>query len=88
MQRSTFTLTGSPRTGAAESRTLLSDFLRDTLGATGTHVGCEHGVCGACAVLVDGCAVRASLTLAVQPDGRRPGPVHGPATSLAPREPT
>ncbi|MEO9162179.1 MAG: (2Fe-2S)-binding protein [Casimicrobiaceae bacterium] len=81
--RITFTLNGSPRTGAAESRTLLSDFLRDTLGATGTHVGCEHGVCGACTVRVDGCAVRSCLTLAVQADGRRIDTVEGLATGDA-----
>ena len=49
---------------------LLSDFLRQALGSTGTHVGCEHGVCGACTVLIDGVAVRSCLTLAVQADGR------------------
>jgi len=52
-----------------EARLLLSDFLRGTLGLTGTHVGCEHGVCGACTVLVDGDSVRACLMLAVQADG-------------------
>ncbi len=50
-------------------RLLLSDFLRDRLGLTGTHVGCEHGVCGACTVLFDGEPVRACLMLAVQADG-------------------
>jgi aerobic-type carbon monoxide dehydrogenase small subunit (CoxS/CutS family) len=50
-------------------RLLLSDFLRHTLGLTGTHVGCEHGVCGACTVLLDGVAVRSCLLLAVQTDG-------------------
>jgi aerobic-type carbon monoxide dehydrogenase small subunit (CoxS/CutS family) len=52
-----------------EPRLLLSDFLRHTLGLTGTHVGCEHGVCGACTVRVDGRAVRSCLSLAVQVDG-------------------
>ncbi|MEH7111716.1 (2Fe-2S)-binding protein [Neobacillus niacini] len=52
-----------------ESRWLLSDFLRDKLGLTGTHVGCEHGVCGACTVLIDGEPVRSCLMLAVQADG-------------------
>jgi aerobic-type carbon monoxide dehydrogenase small subunit (CoxS/CutS family) len=52
-----------------EPRLLLSDFLRHTLGLTGTHVGCEHGVCGACTVRVDGVAVRSCLLLAVQADG-------------------
>ena len=50
-------------------RLLLSDFLRHTLGLTGTHVGCEHGVCGSCTVLLDGVAVRSCLLLAVQTDG-------------------
>ncbi|WP_328403660.1 (2Fe-2S)-binding protein [Streptomyces sp. NBC_00390] len=52
-----------------ESRLLLSDFLRDRLGLTGTHVGCEHGVCGACTVLLDGAPVRSCLTLAAQCEG-------------------
>jgi aerobic-type carbon monoxide dehydrogenase small subunit (CoxS/CutS family) len=52
-----------------EDRLLLSDFLRHTLGLTGTHVGCEHGVCGACTVLLDGAAVRSCLVLAAQADG-------------------
>ena len=52
-----------------EPRLLLSDFLRHTVGLTGTHVGCEHGVCGACTVLVDGVSVRACLLLAAQADG-------------------
>lgn len=52
-----------------EARLLLSDFLRGTLGLTGTHVGCEHGVCGACTILVDGDSARACLMLAVQVDG-------------------
>jgi aerobic-type carbon monoxide dehydrogenase small subunit (CoxS/CutS family) len=52
-----------------EPRLLLSDFLRHRLGLTGTHVGCEHGVCGACTVQVDGVAVRSCLLLAVQTDG-------------------
>lgn len=62
-------LNGVQRRGNAESRTLLSDFLRHELGATGTHVGCEHGVCGACTVRIDGVPARACLTLAVQADG-------------------
>jgi 2-furoyl-CoA dehydrogenase 2Fe-2S iron sulfur subunit len=53
----------------AEPRTLLTDFLRHALGLTGTHVGCEHGVCGACTVHIDGRPARACLTLAVQADG-------------------
>ena len=64
------TLNGRKVTGEAEPRMLLSDFLRHVLGATGTHVGCEHGVCGCCTVLIDGTAVRSCLTLAVQAEGR------------------
>lgn len=65
------TLDGQARSGQARPRLLLSDFLRHELGATGTHVGCEHGVCGACTVRIDGVAQRACLTLAVQVEGRR-----------------
>jgi carbon-monoxide dehydrogenase small subunit len=54
---------------AVEPRLLLSDFLRDELRLTGTHVGCEHGVCGTCTVLIDGRTARSCLTLAVQADG-------------------
>ncbi len=55
--------------GACEPRKLLSDFIREDLRLTGTHVGCEHGVCGACTVMVDGRSVRSCLMLAVQADG-------------------
>ena len=71
------TLNGRQREGTAESRMLLSDFLRHELGATGTHVGCEHGVCGACTVRIDGVAGRSCLTLAVQVDGREVDTVEG-----------
>ncbi|MFL5046071.1 MAG: (2Fe-2S)-binding protein, partial [Xanthobacteraceae bacterium] len=57
--------------GEAEPRMLLTDFLRHVLGMTGTHVGCEHGVCGACTIDIDGVPARACLTLAVQAEGRR-----------------
>ena len=63
-------LNGRSVAAEAEPRMLLSDFIRHALGATGTHVGCEHGVCGACTVLLDGVAVRSCLTLAMQADGR------------------
>jgi 2-furoyl-CoA dehydrogenase 2Fe-2S iron sulfur subunit len=63
-------LNGRPVSAEAEPRMLLSDFLRQALGATGTHVGCEHGVCGCCTVLLDGIAVRSCLTLAMQADDR------------------
>jgi 2-furoyl-CoA dehydrogenase 2Fe-2S iron sulfur subunit len=68
--RIALTLNGRKVAGDAEPRMLLSDFLRQVLGATGTHVGCEHGVCGCCTVLIDGAAVRSCLTLAVQAEGR------------------
>ena len=64
------TLNGRKLAAEAEPRTLLSDFIRQGLGATGTHVGCEHGICGACTVLIDGVATRSCLTLAVQAEGR------------------
>jgi aerobic-type carbon monoxide dehydrogenase small subunit (CoxS/CutS family) len=60
-----------------EPRLLLSDFLRHTLGLTGTHVGCEHGVCGACTVRLDGVSVRSCLLLAPQVDGREVLTVEG-----------
>jgi 2-furoyl-CoA dehydrogenase 2Fe-2S iron sulfur subunit len=63
------TLNGEECSGQAEPRMLLTDFLRHQIGATGTHVGCEHGVCGACTVDIDGAPARACLTLAVQADG-------------------
>jgi 2-furoyl-CoA dehydrogenase 2Fe-2S iron sulfur subunit len=69
-RRIALTLNGRKLAAEAEPRLLLSDFLRHGLGATGTHVGCEHGVCGACTVLIDGVAVRSCLTLAVQAEGR------------------
>ncbi|MFW2354054.1 (2Fe-2S)-binding protein [Hydrogenophaga sp.] len=72
------TLNGRARTGQARPRLLLSDFLRHELGATGTHVGCEHGVCGACTVRVDDVACRACLMLAVQVEGRRVDTVEDP----------
>ncbi|MET0210905.1 MAG: (2Fe-2S)-binding protein [Burkholderiaceae bacterium] len=70
-------LNGTPRRGHCAPRELLSDFLRHALGATGTPVGCEHGVCGACTVRIDGVAARACLTLAVQVDGQRVDTVEG-----------
>ena len=63
------TVNGEARSGQAEPRKLLVDFLREDLGLTGTHVGCEHGICGACTILVDGEAARSCLMLAVQADG-------------------
>jgi carbon-monoxide dehydrogenase small subunit len=63
------TVNGQVREGRCETRKLLVDFLREDLGLTGTHVGCEHGVCGACTVMVNGEAARSCLMLAVQADG-------------------
>jgi carbon-monoxide dehydrogenase small subunit len=73
----TLTVNDRTYTHAVEPRLLLSDFLRHTLGLTGTHVGCEHGVCGACTVLLDGAAVRSCLLFAVQADGRAVQTVEG-----------
>ncbi|MGZ5899884.1 MAG: (2Fe-2S)-binding protein [Reyranella sp.] len=73
----TFNLNGNPVDVEVEGRTTLVDCLRHQLGLTGTHVGCEHGVCGACTVLIDGEAVRACLTLAVQAEGLQVVTVEG-----------
>lgn len=64
------TVNGVPHTAVVPARRLLSDFLRHDLRLTGTHVGCEHGVCGACTVLLDGVPVRSCLTFAVSVDGQ------------------
>src|SRR5512138_1972420 len=66
-----------------ETRLLLSDFLRHELGLTGTHVGCEHGVCGACTILFDGESMRSCLIFAVQADGHEVRTVEGLATPLS-----
>ena len=71
------TVNGVRHPRAVEPRLLLSDFLRHELGLTGTHVGCEHGVCGACTVIVDGAAVRSCLMLAVQAEGAAVTTVEG-----------
>lgn len=68
---------GRRHEGDVEARESLSDFLRDDLGYTGVHLGCEHGVCGACTVIVDGKAVRSCLMLAVQADGAQVTTVEG-----------
>ena len=65
-----FTLNGKPVSGEAEPRMLLVDFLRHEIGLTGTHVGCEHGVCGACTIQIDGEPARACLTYALRMEGR------------------
>jgi carbon-monoxide dehydrogenase small subunit len=69
MMTTTFDLNGEAVSVEIEPRLTLADCLRHHLGKTGTHVGCEHGVCGACTVIVDGAAVRSCLMLAVQADG-------------------
>jgi carbon-monoxide dehydrogenase small subunit len=71
------TVNGRTVVRAVPPRLTLADFLRDELGLTGTHLGCEHGVCGACSVFVDGRSARACLTLAVQADGARVDTVEG-----------
>ena len=73
---------GQPRSGEAEPRKTLADFIREDLGLTGTHLGCEHGVCGACTILLDGRSVRSCLLLAAQADGAEIMTVEG----LAPGE--
>jgi carbon-monoxide dehydrogenase small subunit/2-furoyl-CoA dehydrogenase 2Fe-2S iron sulfur subunit len=73
----TVTVNGRRRRERVEPRLLLSDFIRHTLGLTGTHVGCEHGVCGACTVRLDGVAVRSCLVFAVQVDGAELQTVEG-----------
>ena len=74
------TVNGTRYERDVEPRLLLSDFLRHHLGLTGTHVGCEHGVCGACTVLLDGQAVRSCLTFVVQANGREVTTVEGLGT--------
>ncbi len=75
-----FTVNGIPRRAEVEARLLLSDFLRHDLGLTGTHVGCEQGVCGACTILLNGEPVRSCLMLAVQADGNGIQTVEGLGT--------
>lgn len=76
-RRITLTVNGKDYAAEAEDRYSLADFLRHGLGLTGTHLGCEHGVCGACTVLVDGEAVRGCLMLAVQAEGRQVTTIEG-----------
>jgi len=72
-----FTINGIEHQGEAEARTLLVDYIRQDLSLTGTHVGCEHGVCGACSILFDGAPIRACLMLAVQAAGHAITTVEG-----------
>jgi carbon-monoxide dehydrogenase small subunit len=71
------TVNGQRREATVEPRVTLADFLREECRLTGTHLGCEHGVCGACTVLVDGAAVRSCLVLAVQVDGSEVTTIEG-----------
>jgi len=73
----TVRVNGGTRTGSVEARKTLADFLREDLDLTGTHTGCEHGVCGACTVIVDGRAVRSCLMLAVQAAGSEVTTIEG-----------
>jgi 2-furoyl-CoA dehydrogenase 2Fe-2S iron sulfur subunit len=81
-----FTLNGRAVSGFAEPRMLLSDFIRHVIGATGTHVGCEHGACGACTVQIDGAPARSCIMLAVQAEGAGIRTVEGlaPPAGLSP----
>jgi aerobic-type carbon monoxide dehydrogenase small subunit (CoxS/CutS family) len=81
--RIALTVNGAPVTREVEARQNLVDFLRYELGLTGSHVGCEHGVCGACTVRVDGTPVRGCLMLAAQADGCRVETIEGLAESGA-----
>ena len=81
------TVNGAERTGTVEPRCTLADFLRDDLGLTGTHVGCEHGVCGCCTVLLDGAPVRSCLMLAVQAEGHEITTIEGLAAPGGPLHP-
>jgi aerobic carbon-monoxide dehydrogenase small subunit len=82
----TVRVNGATHAGSVEPRMTLSDFLRDDLDLTGTHVGCEHGACGACTVIVDGRAVRSCLMLAVQAAGSEVTTIEGlaPEGTLGP----
>jgi aerobic-type carbon monoxide dehydrogenase small subunit (CoxS/CutS family) len=82
-RRITLTVNGKIHTADLETRVHLADFLRQSLGLTGTHLGCEHGVCGACTIIVDGRAVRSCLMLAVQADGAEIETVESLGTSEA-----
>jgi aerobic-type carbon monoxide dehydrogenase small subunit (CoxS/CutS family) len=76
-RRITLNVNGTSHTADVETRVHLADFLRQSLGLTGTHLGCEHGVCGACTIIVDRRAVRSCLMLAVQADGAEIETVEG-----------
>ena len=86
-RRIRLTVNGAAREAETPVRQHLGDFLRGTLGLTGTHLGCEHGVCGACTILLDGRAVRACLILAVQADGVEVTTIEGLSAPDAPLHP-
>jgi carbon-monoxide dehydrogenase small subunit len=71
------TVNGAERSAAVEERRTLADFLREELGLTGTHLGCEHGICGSCTVIVDGVSARSCLMLAVQAQGAEVTTIEG-----------
>jgi aerobic carbon-monoxide dehydrogenase small subunit len=77
MRRICVTVNGKPYEAEVESRLLLADFLRNVIDLAGTHVGCEHGVCGVCTVLVDGCSARSCLMFAVQAHGKHVTTIEG-----------
>ena len=77
LRQITLRVNGTTYASEAEPRKTLADFIREDCGLTGTHLGCEHGVCGACTVVVDGAAVRSCLMLAVQAEGSRIVTVEG-----------
>jgi carbon-monoxide dehydrogenase small subunit len=81
-----FVVNGEPVTQTVPARRLLVDLLRDELGLTGTHIGCEHGICGACTVLIDGQPARSCISLAAQVDGAEITTIEGltPAEGLSP----
>ncbi|MDP5219172.1 (2Fe-2S)-binding protein [Ruegeria sp. 2205SS24-7] len=81
MTKVTMTINGKPRSGDAEGRTLLSSFLRDELGLTGTHVGCDTSQCGACVVHVNGKAVKSCTMFAAEADGAEVDTIEGQANA-------
>ncbi len=81
MRKVAIEINGNPVEGEVEPRLLLADFIRDHAGLTGTHLGCEHGVCGACTVQLDGRPVRSCLMFTVQANGHRIATVEGMAPS-------
>ena len=77
----TLTINGEPHAIRVEPRKTLVDAIRDDCGQTGTHIGCEHGVCGTCTIILDGDAIRSCLMFAIQADGRKFAPLKGSPTA-------